>query len=62
MAQKSIETLQKLAANPNYRLTEDEQNRLRNHHQTDFDRVRHSTEFKKDDGVVKKHDPELTEE
>ena len=62
MAQKSIETLLKLSANPNYRLTQEEMNRLREYHQTDFNRVKHSTEFKKDHGVVEKHDTELTEE
>lgn len=60
--QKSIETLLKLSTNPNYRITKEEMDRLREYHQTDFNRVKHSTEFKKEDGTIEKHDTELVEE
>lgn len=58
---KSIETILKLSKNPRYRLTEEELEELRKHN-TQFSPVRHSTDFKKDDGVVEKHDTELAEE
>ena len=61
MTQKSIETILRLSKNPSYRLTEEEIETLKKHN-AQFETYKHSTDFKKDDGKVKKHDTELKEE
>lgn len=61
MAEKSIDTILKLSKNPSYKLTEEELEALRKHN-TQFSPVRHSTDFKKEDGVIEKHDTGLVEE
>lgn len=58
---KSIETILKLSKNPSYKLAEEEIDALRKHN-AQFNTVRHSTDFKKEDGEIKKHDTELAEE